>query len=163
MPDRRSAVAPSLALSLLLLAGCAPPPTTVAPSGATGYIEAPQPIDNAVWHDAANVGVTLSNYAFMPPRMAFIPDQPYRLTLSNVSDEEHTFTAEEFFKAIAVRRLTGADGERLRPNLLSIGFEAGETKVLEFVPIRPGTYEFICTRPFHTAFGMAGTIEIQDR
>lgn len=159
MPDR---LAPAVT-ALLLLAGCAAQPVDTASPDALGYIDSPLPLDNADWSNPTEVEMRLSSYAFSPAQLSIQPDKAYSLTLVNVSEDTHTFTSEAFFKAIVVRELVSSKRLLERPKLRSIGLDAGETKVLEFVAVRPGTYELACNMPFHYAAGMKGTLVVEER
>ena len=70
-------------------------------------------------------------------------------------------TATEFFHAIAAYRLSMSDGEAGMPLLESISLESKETKILYFVPVRPGNYALKCDVTLHATFGMTGKIEIR--
>ena len=108
---------------------------------------------------AEKVTVTATEYAFDPPTLAFRAGRPYVLRLENKGERTHFFSAEAFFKTVAVRALTGR-GEDAGPYLKTIGLKPGETRELAFVPLRKGRYEFLCTAPFHAAFGMGGAITV---
>lgn len=144
----------------LLVAGCVAAVDEFAEAPA-GYV---QDVDRRVaaadWSEAQVVTLSLTEYAFSPVPLTFAAGKPYRLILNNDGETTHFFVSGEFFKAIAARRLETPDGVIATPRLESIALRPGSTKILEFVPIRPGKYELECTAPLHAAFGMVGTIEV---
>lgn len=147
---------------LLLMAGCSAQPARLAPADAPGYVDAPEALEAANWGQATEVELLLSSYDFTPDRLTFVTGKPYRLKLTNTAGSDHTFTAPGFFRAIAVRRLVSREGEETNPRLEEIGFDPGETKTLEFIAVRPGSYDFLCDLPLHEIFGMQGSAFIEE-
>lgn len=128
----------------------------------SGYVEDPAAATGAVdWSEAVAVTVELSSFEFTPDDLVFRTGTPYALTLVNESSSAHTFTAPGFFRAIAVRALTGAEDATAAARLESIGLQPGEAKRLDFVPVKPGTYALECDRPLHDVFGMTGELRIE--
>ncbi len=145
----------------LFLAGCGagtdlaqrPPPGYVGDVGAR--------VSAVDWARARPVTVQLDEFRFQPDRLAFERGAPYRLTLENHGSVAHTFTSEGFFKAIAVRRVTTAQGAVETPALVNLEIPAGQTDVVEFIPVEAGTYDLACHEPLHSSFGMTGTITVR--
>lgn len=148
-------------LGCLLLVGCA--------AGDDGFVEPMgdrraelERIVAAVdWSTAEERELTLDEFDFNPADMVFRSNQPYELTITNEGKTAHDFAAKAFFDAIAVQGLVFGDGEVNMPLLESIAFEAGETKILVFVPLRAGEFPLVCDQPLHEMFGMRGTIRIE--
>ena len=113
------------------------------------------------WRQAEIVTVLLKEYAFSTVPLRFATGKPYRLILNNEGETTHFFVSEEFFRAIAARRLETSEGVVAAPRLASIVVRPGSTKVLEFVPVESGKYQLECTAPLHAVFGMVGTIEVR--
>lgn len=118
-------------------------------------------IEAVDWSKTEERTVILDEFRFVPAVITFTRDQPYELTLTNDGAMAHSFVAPAFFDAIAVQGLIFADGEVSMPVLKSVSLEAGETKVLVFVPLEAGEFPLICDRPLHQTFGMEGAITIE--
>jgi uncharacterized cupredoxin-like copper-binding protein len=162
MPVASPAILPIVSVAAVLavampLAGCVPADDVFADARA-GYVDAAA-ATGADFAHAGKLTVTVTEYAFDPPALAFRTGRPYVLRLENKGDKTHFFSAEPFFKSVAVRDLTGR-GDTAGRYLKTIGLKPGETRELAFVPLRKGSYEFLCTAPFHAAFGMRGTITV---
>ncbi|MGY0712133.1 cupredoxin domain-containing protein [Azospirillum argentinense] len=150
-----------LALTLLLLTGCGAG-TDLAQRPPPGYVgDVAARVSAVDWAQARPVTVQLDEFQFQPDRLAFERGTPYRLTLENRGTVAHTFTSEGFFKAIAVRRVTTAQGAVETPALVNLEIPAGQTDVVEFVPVQAGTYDLACHEPLHSSFGMTGTITVR--
>lgn len=91
------------------------------------------------WGKMETVDVVLKEYSYTPNILRFKSGVPYKLQIKNQGTVKRYFTAVEFFKAIATRKVqSNADGEIKAPY-----FSALE--------VFPG----------HEAEGMHGTIEIE--
>jgi uncharacterized cupredoxin-like copper-binding protein len=130
-------------LAALLAASCAAPAPPPAPQAAAS----PQ-VD---WSRAERVDVTLADFSFTPSRLHLRAGQPYRLHLENKGGG-HNFRAPGFFAASALRTPV-ADG--------TVELASGETKELEIVPLRAGTYPLECSHLLHPLFGMTGDIVVE--
>lgn len=113
------------------------------------------------WSKAEERSLSLEEFEFTPADITLKRDQPYELTVTNKGRTAHTFVAPGFFDAVAVQGLIFPDGEVSMPLLESIAFEAGETKILVFVPVKAGEFPLICDRPLHEMFGMTGIVRIE--
>ena len=161
MPLRIPARFVALLFMTALAVACAPR-TDVAQRPPPGYVGDVAPRVAAVdWTQARPVTVQLSEFEFQPNRLTFERGTPYRLTLENRGNVAHTFTSEGFFKAIAVRRVTTPQGPVETPALVNLEIPAGQTDVVEFVPVQAGTYELACHEPLHSSFGMTGAITVR--
>lgn len=127
-----------------------------------GFSETPATVvSQADWSKATAVTVDLESFDFGPSVLTFRAGKPYTLTLVNKSSGSHTFTSPDFFRSIAVRSLSGQrDGGEVQ-QLQSIALKGGETRRLEFVPVKKGSYHLECSEPLHALFGMTGTIKIE--
>ena len=150
-----------LFLALLLVAACGRLEDQYGAPG-SGYVDDPAAqIAAADWSKAEAVTVALDEYAFAPDALVFRAGRPYSLTLMSDGEGGHTFTGPGFFRAIAVRSLATAEGMKRAPLLDSIALEAGQSRTLDFVPVRAGTYDLQCDRPLHDIFGMTASIRIE--
>lgn len=141
------------------LAACATKPEDSFSDSKLGYA----PYAAAENADQANpeaVTVTLRDYEFEPNHLSFESGRAYRLDIENKGGSTHFFAAEEFFKAVVVEKLIENGVATEHPLLRSVALAPGETKELLIVPVRQGTYELLCTAPFHRALGMSGDIVI---
>lgn len=146
---------------LLAVTGCGAPgdrygdPANDSPTAARAV---PAGID---WSAAERVTIRLSDFEFAPDTPVFRAGTPYLLLLENDGGSGHTFTAPEFFRAVALHDLTPATGERPPGILESVAVKGGQQRTLRFVPVTAGTYPLVCERPLHDVFGMHGTIRVE--
>lgn len=110
------------------------------------------------WTRAQAYDVILTEFRFAPPRIVLRQGEPYALRLENERRFRHTFTAPEFFRAVAFRP-GGAAPEAEQSGSLSVA--AGEVEEVDFVPLQVGTYSLECSKPLHGLFGMTGEIVVQ--
>lgn len=118
-------------------------------------------VEAADWSKPEARSLTLDEFKFSPPDVTFRLSQSYELTLTNMGMSGHSFAVPDFFDAVAVKGLIFADGEVAMPLLKSVSLDAGETKILVFVPVKAGNFSLICDQPLHETFGMTGTIHIE--
>ena len=115
----------------------------------------------ADWSKMETVTVTMTEYAFSPSPIILKESVPTRLVLKNGGKEAHYFVAEQFFKAIATRKIQGSDGEIKAPSFIAV--EVYPEKSLEWflVPVRKGVFDLLCTVKGHAEHGMKGRIEVR--
>jgi len=118
-------------------------------------------ISAADWSKAEDVTVTLDEFSFTPDALTFRAGRTYKLTLVNAGGTGHTFTAPEFFRAVAMRPPAPGQGAHGEAPIESIAVDDGQRRTVEFVAVTPGEYKLKCERPLHSAFGMHGTITIE--
>lgn len=114
-----------------------------------------QPATNAVTAVAGPDGVqrleiTMDSYSFNPAHIIVQTGKPVEFTLKNVA----TLTPHNF------RIDAPKDGLYLDKDV-----EAGETATLSFLPVKPGVYEFYCSKklpflPGHREKGMIGELDV---
>ena len=75
--------------------------------------------------------------------MTFEAGVPYVLTLRNVGQEKHYFTAHEFYR-IATRKAETAQSEVKVPYFTAIEVYPGQEVELYFIPVLPGSFELFC-------------------
>lgn len=161
MAPRMPAVLVAFAAAAAVLAACGAG-TELVRGPPPGYVDDVAARVSAVdWQRARAVTVRLDEFSFQPDRLGFDRDTPYRLSLENVGKRPHSFTSAGFFKAIAARRVTTPQSVVETPALVDLEVPAGETYVVEFVPVKAGSYELTCEEPLHTLFGMTGRLDIR--
>jgi uncharacterized cupredoxin-like copper-binding protein len=111
------------------------------------------------WTHAQHYDVILSEFHFAPSRIVLQHGEPYMLRLENTGRLRHTFTAPEFFRAVAFR--PGEAATEAEQSGGSLSLPAGEVEEIGLVPLQPGTYAVECTKPLHGLFGMSGDIVTQ--
>jgi len=118
-------------------------------------------LTGADWSKMDTVTVVMTEYAFSPSPVVLKEGVPTRLVLKNSGKEAHYFVAEQFFKAIATRKIQGSDGEIKAPSFTAVEVYPG--KVLEWflVPARKGVFDLHCTAKGHDEHGMKGRIEVR--
>jgi len=115
------------------------------------------------WDEMITVTAGLKEFGYVPEKMVFKAGHPYKLELINIGKEKHYFTAPEFFRAIASRKVQADKiGEVKAPYFLAIELLPGGGQLdLYFVPVKKGTYKVYCTREGHRKKGMEGTLVIE--
>ena len=152
----------SIALAALLPLTMAA--STLTYAGEQYTLEANQQIVKKTnWEKMETVTVDLEEFAYAPEDFVFKVGQPYKLVMKNIGDKKHYFTAPEFFRAIATRKVqSNKDGEIKVPYLLALEMMAkGGQLDLYFVPVQKGSYPVYCTVDDHREQGMEGTIVIK--
>ena len=123
----------ALAISLLILAAC-------APSGPT------------------KLSVTTTEYKFDPTTLTVPAGKEVELTLKNEGQLEHEWVIIKLGQEVTVP--FDADDEEKVFWEMEAG--PGETKTETFTaPTEPGTYTIVCGTPAHLEAGMAGTLTVK--
>jgi uncharacterized cupredoxin-like copper-binding protein len=119
-------------------------------------------VASADWSKQVTVTVIMSDFAYSPETLVFLEGVPTRLVIENQGSQKHYFTAEDFFRAIATRKVqSNTDGEIKAPYFTAIEVYPGRSLDLYFVPITRGAYPLHCTIPGHSELGMRGEIRIE--
>ena len=115
------------------------------------------------WDEMITVTVGLKEFGYVPEKIIFKAGRPYKLELINIGKEKHYFTAPEFYKSIATRKVQANKlGEVKAPYFLAIELLSGGGQLdLYFVPMKKGTYKVFCTRKGHRKKGMEGILVIE--
>ena len=125
-------------------------------------IDAKERVQSADWSQMEIVTVKLTEFAYSPETLVFKEGIPYKLEIKNEGTTKHYFTAEEFFKAIATRKIqSNADGEIKAPYFTAIEVFPGRSLDLYFVAVKKGNYDLLCTIKGHADNGMVGQIRIE--
>ena len=124
--------------------------------------DAPRRVKAADWSKMKSVTVVLSEYSFSPDRIGFKANVPYKLQLINKGSEKHYFTADKFFRSIAMQKVqSNSDGEIKAPYLTSIEVYPGRSLDVYFIPVKKGFYSLKCTMRGHAVKGVVGKIAIK--
>jgi uncharacterized cupredoxin-like copper-binding protein len=116
-----------------------------------GSLPAPAATD---WSQATTVNVVTTEYKFVPATLSVEQGRPYHLHLENHGNEQHEFTAPEFFKTLKMRDTTALNADKTE-----IELPPGTTKDLFFVPGKAGKFPLRCSD--HDWAGMVGQIVVQ--
>jgi uncharacterized cupredoxin-like copper-binding protein len=117
-------------------------------------------VEAADWDASEALTIELSEYAFTPKDFELVAGQPYVITVVNVGEIKHEFTAEDFFGSIAFRKAEDASGEFKGPAPREVEVFAGAEIELFLIPTQPGTYDLVCEIEGHFEAGMFGTITV---
>jgi uncharacterized cupredoxin-like copper-binding protein len=90
------------------------------------------------------IRVQASGMLFTPNAITARAGQPVQLTLENHGPSIHDFTLTDGVAA---------------PEKVVV--QPGQSGTLTFTFEHPGTYTFVCSQPFHAAWGMKGTITVR--
>lgn len=143
----------TIGLTGLLMNGCA---------GIDYIADSEARVTAADWSRMQNASVVMQEYSYHPQTLNFKAGVAYKLELLNSGKSKHYFTAPEFFKAIATRKVqSNADGEIKAPYFSALEVYPGRSLDLYFIPVRPGSYKLHCTIAGHEEQGMHGTILIE--
>jgi len=148
----KSLIPSGVVLSLVLLASSAIPAESP---------ELAKALAGADWSKMETVTVTMTEYAFSPSTVVLRAGAPTRLVLKNAGKEAHYFVAEQFFKAIATRKIQGSDGEIKAPSFTAVEVYPGKTLEWFLVPAAKGGFDLLCTVKGHAEHGMRGRIEVR--
>ncbi|HEY5790337.1 MAG TPA: cupredoxin domain-containing protein [Gammaproteobacteria bacterium] len=145
-------------IALALATGCA------LAGGTADYVtNSAEIVKQTDWDKMQTVVVELTEHDYTPGTLTFTKGQPYKLVLKNIGEKKHYFTAPEFYKAIATRKVqSDKDGEVKVPYLLALEMMAkGGQLDLYFVPVVAGEYPVYCTIDDHREQGMEGKLIIR--
>lgn len=115
------------------------------------------------WDKMQTITVELDEHSYAPQNIELKAGQPYKLELKNRGEKKHYFTAPEFYKAIATRKVQANGlGEVKAPYFTALEVAAANGQLdLYFVPVTKGQYPVYCTIDDHREQGMEGMIVIE--
>jgi len=117
-------------------------------------------VEAADWDTGEELTIELAEFSFTPSAITLTAGQPYVITVVDVGDVKHEFTAEDFFGTVAFRKAEDASGEFKAPAPREVEVFAGATIDLYLIPTQPGTYDLVCEIEGHFEAGMFGTITV---
>ena len=116
----------------------------------------------ANWDKMKTIRIEMDEYAYSFDDLVLEASQPYTLELVNKGKKKHYFTAPEFYKAIATRKVqSNKDGEIKAPYFTAIELMVDGQLDLYFVPVNTGEFEVYCTIKGHRDDGMEAFITIE--
>lgn len=119
----------------------------------------------ANWEKMETVNVVLTEHDFEPKHLKLKANQPYRLVIKNAGEADHYYTAAEFFKSVAWRKVQTPrpyGGEVKAPYFTAVeAYKKGGTVELFLVAVKKGTFEVVCTIDDHKDKGMTGSITVE--
>ncbi|MEH6472384.1 MAG: hypothetical protein V7752_14135 [Halopseudomonas sp.] len=117
---------------------------------------------NTKWHEYEVVQLLLEDNIFTPDDVVFKLYQPYKLVLTNVSDEaKHDLVDENFFHSIVLKEVVVGGVTVSTHHIHNILLKPNTTASLLFVPVKPNEFEVYCTLPNHREDGMEGYFTIE--
>ncbi len=117
-------------------------------------------VSAADWDSMVTVTVEMDEYSYDSNDLTFVAGTPYKLEIVNVGDSKHYFTAEKFFRSIALRKAQTSEGEFKAPYMKAVEVFPGDQVDIYFVAVLTGLYESVCPIPGHTEAGMTGHITV---
>jgi len=142
---------------MAILAGCGGDTGDVPPPVAS----AQSIVAKADWSKSQTIAVSLSSYAFTPAELTLQSGQPYKIHLTNGSDDTHTFSSAGFFKAVALQKVVVNGVEAPSVSDDGVTLKEHQQADLYLVPVTTGTFGLFCDQPLHDSFGMHGHIMIK--
>lgn len=119
----------------------------------------------ANWDAMETITVELAEHSFTPQDLKLKAGQPYRLVIKNVGQKDHYYTATEFFKSVAWRKVQTPrpnGGEIKAPYFTAVeAYKNGGSVELFFVTVNKGEFDVICTIEDHKDQGMYGKIVVE--
>ena len=104
-----------------------------------------------------------TDFTYGPASITVPAGQPVTLTINNTGKVEHDFVIAEINVSDVVVPDTGpAEHHQMGQAEYDLHFtaQAGETAVLQFTALDPGTYKFFCTIKGHEEAGMIGKMVV---
>lgn len=149
----------TLGATAALLAACQTPPAAAPDPVADGAAI----VAAADWSAMETVTVELAEHSFTPRDLRLQAGKPYRIQLRNVGEKHHYYTAPEFFRSVAWRKLMVDKQAEIKVDyVLATEVMARKGQLdLFLVPVRKGSYLVICTLDDHRQHGMEGTIIVE--
>lgn len=139
--------------------GCQTPP-----AAGPGFIrDGAAIVKSANWEKMQTVTVTMEEHSYAPLELRLKAGQPYRIELKNIGDKDHYYTAPEFFRSVAWRKLMVNKNAEIKVDYVTATEVLKKTGQLDLylVPVTKGTYTVICTIDDHREKGMEGKIIVE--
>lgn len=152
-------------MSLLSLVAAAVLSAPLAAGAADPVADAAAIVKAANWDAMETITVELTEHSFTPQDLKLKAGQPYRLVIKNVGQKDHYYTATEFFKSVAWRKVQTPKpngGEIKAPYFTAVEtYKNGGSVELFFVTVNKGEFDVICTIEDHKDQGMYGKIVVE--
>jgi uncharacterized cupredoxin-like copper-binding protein len=114
--------------------------------------------------EAAQITVTMKEFAFEPDSITVSAGTPVEITLVNEGAVEHDFAIEIIPVENIVTEGSMGDHEMTDEHSdfdLHTATAVNQTSVLRFTPTEPGTYQIICSVPGHKEAGMIAELIVE--
>lgn len=119
-------------------------------------------VSAADWDSMKTIRIELDEFEYSFENLELEANQPYKLELVNIGEKKHYFTAPEFYRSIATRKVqSNQDGEIKAPYFTAIELMVGGQLDIYFVPVTTGSYDVFCTVKGHKDEGMESIITIK--
>ena len=149
----------SLIATAALIAGC-----QSLPAAAPSYIvDGAAIVKAADWEKMETITLTMEEHSYTPTTLALKAGHAYKIQLRNVGENDHYFTAPEFFRSVAWRKLMVNNNAEIKADYvtaLEVVKKRGQLD-LYMVPVKKGTYTVYCTIDDHRPKGMEGKIVVE--
>lgn len=145
----------TLALPLLLAASLSVQANDFIKNGA-------DVVKAADWKKAKTVTVQLFEHDYEPKELRLKANQPYKIELVNTGEADHYYTAPDFFKSVAWRKLMINKNAEIKVDYVNAVevLKKGQLD-LYIVPVTKGSYTVYCTIDDHREKGMEGKIIVE--
>ncbi|HLA33687.1 MAG TPA: cupredoxin domain-containing protein [Rhodocyclaceae bacterium] len=120
-------------------------------------------VDKADWKTMETITINITEHEYAPRDLVLKTGKAYKLELKNPGEKDHYYTAPEFFKAVAWRKvMVNKQGEIKAPYFTAIEIlKKGGQVDLYFVPVNKGKFTVYCTIDDHREKGMEGSIAVE--
>lgn len=116
---------------------------------------------------ATEITLEMTDFAYSKPSLSVPMGQPVTLTLKNAGNVEHDFVVEKIDVTTKVIQDSGSDAHHAHGEQQDYDLHAsagvGDTTILEFTALQPGTYKFFCSVEGHKEAGMIGALTVLDQ
>lgn len=121
-------------------------------------------VATADWTNPEEIVVELADDTYSPSEIRLKRGKPYLIRLKNIGGSSHDMAGGSFFgkDVIALRAVASRVGRVTAGDVSSIYIRPKQETELWIVPIRTGSFSFICSVPGHLENGMEGTVTIVD-
>jgi hypothetical protein len=120
-------------------------------------------LDQVNWSEAEVIEIRIRQGQFTPSLLRMRQGLPYILRVANADNTSRTFSASEFFNAVAVRGVLVGETENVRPCPSAVSIPAREVAEIHLLAARDGRYTFedsSFTLPFMPGGGGIGIVTI---
>lgn len=121
---------------------------------------AQQVVKSANWNEAERFTIEFDDNLYEPDSIELKVGKPYRITFTNVGEEAHDISGEDFFAKVFTYQVRTKDLRVKAYHLENVHINPGTSVELWLVPDGTGEFPFICTLPGHLEDGMEGGFTI---
>ncbi len=142
-----------------LTAGC----QNVPRAGADYIADGAAIVKAADWARMETVTVTMEEHGYDPMTLKLKAGQPYKIELKNADEKDHYYTAPEFFRSVAWRKLMVNRQAEVKVDYITATevLKKGGQIDLYVVPVKTGSYAVYCTIDDHRQKGVEGQIVVE--